>query len=393
MPAQKAGLFTAFGGMGATASVIPAAIPLEAHKLDSPVSDYLGAVPALFFGLLVGVLLASFLLRVMTAAGILSAGSALQGSALLGAAVAADGSAFIGAAAVAGLGFGLCEASGSLVARVIAGERTSGLLSALTGTVALIAALAPLVIVAELLGGTPGPLLLTVSFVHFATAALFFFSRTIGAESETDPSAYLTGTSRRALSLLVAPVSAALFLYVGVETIFAGWSAVIPGEILALDAAAAAAGTSVFWGLMAAGRYTTWFILKTKIGPPVVLTSTCAVASASFAIAGWIRDAHPEAALGIAAVAIACLGSVYSLVLGIGLSRVKVQDAKKAVGLMVACGAAGGACIPTAVLTFTPHPGSAVVFFCAAALTAAVVVLVAGPGARGTSRSGVLLNR
>lgn len=380
--------------MGGTASVIPAVIPLAAHKQDGPVSDYLGAVPALFFGLLAGVLLASYLLRVMTPAATLSAGSVLQGSALLGTAGAPDGPAFMVAAAVAGLGFGLCEASGSLVARVLAGERTSGLLSALTGTVALVAALGPLLIVAGLFEGTPGPLLLTVSFVHFSTAALFFFSPTIGAESgEADPSGQFTGTGRRALFLLVAPVSAALFLYVGVETIFAGWSAVIPGDVLALDPAAAAAGTSGFWALMAAGRYTTWFVLKTKIPPPAVLASTCAVASACLAAAGWIRQTHPEAALGTTAVAVACLGSVYSLVLGIGLSRVKVQDAKKAVGLMVACGAAGGACIPTAVLAFAPHPGSAGVFFVAAALTAAVVVLVTYPDARGKSRAGMPLNR
>ena len=389
-PAQKAGLFAAFAGMGGTASIIPAVIPLAADNSNSPVAGYLGAVPALFFGLMAGVLLSSLLLRVISAAAVLSAGSALQAAALVAVAAAPDGAAFMVAATAAGLGFGLCEASGSILARVLAGEGTTGLLSALTGTVALVAALGPLLIAVGLLGRTPAPLLLTVSLLHLATAALFFFARTSGAEPgpapERDTVADPDGTSRRALYLLLVPISAALFLYVGLETIFAGWSAVIPAEALGLDAAAAAAGTSVFWILMAAGRYTTWFVLKSRVMPTAVLAVTCTVAAVCFAAAGFLREAYPEAALGATGVAVACLGPMYSLVLGIGLTRVKVQDAKKAVGLLVASGAAGGACVPAAVLSFAPHPGSAGVFLTAAALAAAVVALVICSGSRERTR-------
>jgi len=370
---QKAGLFAAFAGMGGTASIIPALIPLAAHNADRPVAGYLSAVPALFFGLMAGVLLASVLLRVITPAATLAAGSALQAAALLAVAAAPDGGTFTAAAAAAGLGFGLCEASGSILARVLAGEGTTGLLSALTGTVALVAALGPLLIAAGPTGGSPAALLLGVSLLHLATAGLFSFPRSSPSRPDASDGA---GTARPALFLLLAPISAALFLYVGIETIFAGWSAVIPAEALSLDAAAAAAGTSVFWILMAAGRYTAWFVLKSRVTPRAVLAFTCTAAAVCLTTAGLLRDAQPEAALGATGVAVACLGPMYSLILGIGLTRVHEGDAKKAVGLLVACGAAGGACVPAAVLTFAPHPGSAGVFLTAAAVTAAVALLI-----------------
>lgn len=386
LPAQKAGLFTAFAGMGGTASIIPAVIPLAAHSSNSPIPEYLGAVPALFCGLMAGVLLASLLLRVITPAASLAAGSALQAAALLAVAAAPDGGTFTAAAAAAGLGFGLCEASGSILARVLAGDGTTGLLSALTGTVALVAALGPLLIAAGPTGGSPAPLLLSVSLLHLATAGLFSVPRSSPSRPDASDASDGAGTTRPALFLLLAPISAALFLYVGIETIFAGWSAVIPAEVLALDAASAAAGTSIFWVLMAVGRYSTWFILKSRVTPAAVLIVTCTLAAACLAAAGFLRGPQPEAALGATGVAVACLGPMYSLVLGIGLTRVKVQDAKKAVGLLVVSGAAGGACLPAVVLAFTPNPGNAGVFLTTAALAAVVVVLIVGSGP-GASRS------
>ncbi|WP_354191314.1 cupin domain-containing protein [Arthrobacter sp. UYCu712] len=363
--------------MGGTASIIPATIPLFAHNSNSPVSGYLGAVPALFFGLMAGVLLSAILLRQANPEAVLSAGSLLQFAALIAIAVAPDGATFAIAAGAAGMGFGLCEASGSIMARVVAGEKTTGLLSALTGTVALVAALGPLLIVAGIFGVSAVPLLAAIAFVHLTTVALFLFVPKRGpqaARALADP-ARIRPT---ALLLLLAPVSAALFVYVGVETIFAGWSAVIPAEALALDATAAAAGTSAFWILMATGRYAAWFILKTTVTQSAVLISTCSIAVACFAVAGVLRQAHPVAALVSTGVAIVCLGPMYSLILGIGLTRVKVEDAKKAVGLLVACGAAGGACIPAVLLSATSHPGAAGVFLTVAALTAAIVPLIVG---------------
>jgi hypothetical protein len=375
---QKAGLFTAFAGMGGTASVIPAIIPLAAHNSNSPVAEYLGAVPALFFGLMTGVLLSSLLLRAITPSATLSAGSLLQAAALIAVALAPDGTSFGIAAAAAGIGFGLSEASGSVLARVVAGEGTTGLLSALTGTVALVAALGPLLIVAGLTGASTVPLLTAVALGHITTAVLFLFVPKAGSGPPAADSPLDTaGSSSKALFFLLAPVSAALFLYVGVETVFAGWSAVIPTEALALDPTAAAAGTSAFWVLMATGRYAAWFVLKSSVTPSAVLASTCTIALTGFAVAGVLRQDHPVAALVATGVAIACLGPMYSLVLGIALTRVTVQDAKKAVGLLVACGAAGGTCIPATLILLVPSPGSAGVFLVAAALIGAIVPLTA----------------
>ncbi|MFT4468514.1 MFS transporter [Arthrobacter sulfonylureivorans] len=377
---QKAGLFTAFAGMGGTASIIPAIIPLTAHNANSPMQEYLGAIPALFFGLMTGVLLSTLLLRSLTVVAILSAGSVLQAAALLALTLAPGGPAFATGALAAGLGFGLCEASGSILARTLAEEQTAGLLSALTGTVAVVAALGPLLVAAGLLGQNAAPLLMAVALSHAATVALLLVTRrSVGERADAALPPQSPGSGKGRLFFLLAPVSAALFLYVGIETIFAGWSAVIPAEALALDATAAAAGTSVFWVLMAMGRYSTWFILKTRVTSSTVLIFACSAAALCLAAAGFLRHSHPAAALIMTGIAVICLGPMYSLVLGIALARVEVQDAKKAVGLLVACGAAGGAFIPASVLAFTPRPGSSGVFLVAAALAAAMLPLVIRP--------------
>lgn len=374
---SSVGLFTAFAGLGGTASVIPAIIPLSAHNSNASISEYLGVAPALFFGLMAGVLLSAILLRATSAPAVLCAGSVLQAAALIGIALAPDRSAFVIWASAAGVGFGLCEASGSVLARVVAGDKAARLLSALTGTVALVAAAGPLFIVSGILGASPAPLLASTALVHVATV-LF---QLLGPKQNLGEHADRGIRSRAQVPsiswvFLLAPVAAALFIYVGIETIFAGWSAVIAAEALALDPRTAAAGTSVFWVLMAAGRYAAWFTLKSSVTPSALLAFTCTLTAVCFAAAGFLRQEQPAAALVATGVAIAGLGPTYSLVLGIGLSRVKVHDAKKAVGLLVACGAAGGAGIPAALLTVTSHPGAPWVLVATAVLTALLAPLI-----------------
>ncbi len=376
---SSVGLFTAFAGLGGTASVIPAIIPLTAHNSNASLSEYLGVAPALFFGLMAGVLLSAILLRATSARAVLCAGSVLQAAALIAIALAPDRSAFGMSASAAGVGFGLCEASGSVLARVVAGDRAARLLSALTGTGALVAAAGPLFIVSGILGASPAPLLASTALVHVATVLFQFLGPKQHLGEHAD-----RGIRTRAPApapsiswvLLLAPVAAALFIYVGIETIFAGWSAVIAAEALALDPRTAAAGTSVFWVLMAAGRYAAWFTLKSSVTPSALLAFTCTLAAVCFAGAGILRQEQPAVALVATGVAIAGLGPTYSLVLGIGLSRIEVHDAKKAVGLLVACGAAGGAGIPAALLTVTPHPGAPWVLVTSALLTALIAPLI-----------------
>jgi fucose permease len=267
------------------------------------------------------------------------------------------------------------------LARVLAGQETAGLLSALTGTVATVAAVGPLLVVTGPFNSNAFQLLAVVAFGHLGTAALFIFggARSEGDDQQATASSDSPLTRPSALVVLLAPVAGALFVYVGVETVFAGWSAVIPAGALGLNASTAALGTSAFWILMATGRYAACLILKSAVRPRTLLLAICAAASACFAVAGLFRYANPGAAVFAAGGAVLCLGPMYSLILGIGLIRVTVQDAKKAVGLLVACGAAGGSFVPATVLAVTADPSAPAVFWSAAVLTAVVATLVLIP--------------
>ncbi|MDQ0755041.1 fucose permease [Arthrobacter sp. B3I4] len=253
---------------------------------------------------------------------------------------------------------------------------TARLLSALTGTVAFVGAAGPLFIVSGLVGASPAPLLASIALIHVATV---LFHRLVPKAGKTEPENLAaetrTGSPAKSLLVLLAPVAAALFVYVGIETVFSGWSAVIATDVLALDPHTAAAGTSVFWVLMAAGRYAAWCILKSSVTPSALLTVACTLAVACFAAAGLVRQVNPGLAMVFSGVAILSLGPTYSLVLGIGLSRVKIYDAKKAVGLLVAIGAAGGAGIPAVLLSVTLRPGASRILVTAAFLTALIAPL------------------
>ena len=99
----------AFAGLGVTASFVPAVLPAAGR---ATAGDLDAAVPALFGGLLAGVLASGPLLRAVPAARVLQAGGALQALAVVVAACAADAAPFVAAAVLAGVGFGLVEAAG-----------------------------------------------------------------------------------------------------------------------------------------------------------------------------------------------------------------------------------------------------------------------------------------
>ncbi|MFK4853446.1 hypothetical protein ACI3KT_17565, partial [Microbacterium sp. ZW T6_19] len=139
------GLFAAFASLGVTASFVPAVLPAAERSIGADLSP---AVPALFAGLLVGVLLSGPLMLRRPARTTLIVGSALQAAALVAGACADATLLFIVAAATAGMGFGLVEAAGSVAAKGAVVGSATGVLSALTGTVAVSAAVTPLAVAA-----------------------------------------------------------------------------------------------------------------------------------------------------------------------------------------------------------------------------------------------------
>jgi fucose permease len=391
----KYALFVAFASMGASSAAIPAAIPSVASSGPGAIEEYLRAVPALFLGLLAGVLLSSALGRVMSPRQVTILGAGVQAAGFAALAFSSLPAAFICMAVVIGVGFGLVEAGGSILARALSGPGTARLLSALTGTVAVVAAAIPMLFAFTPLGRTPQVVFLLVGAVHAVGVGFVLRSReNIPTEGTSQPSlAETTRSSTNAgpsgLVGALITVGTALALYVGVETIYSGWSSTIPLLVLEVPPQQAAVGTSIFWLLLASGRYAAAFVLSRSIAPSSYLLVSTSLAAVALGVTALTVSVHPIAATVSLCVAVAALGPCYSLILGVGLSGIPVSRARWATGLLVACGASGGALIPTVALTVADGPTSMGVFAVTGALTIVSGLLVSmkmrQPAARQTA--------
>ncbi|PKQ33638.1 MAG: hypothetical protein CVT61_15225 [Actinobacteria bacterium HGW-Actinobacteria-11] len=360
----RAGLFTAFAGLGVTAAFVPAVLPSTERAMATDLS---AAVPALFGGLLIGVLSSGPLLVRRPPRTTLMLGSALQAVAIIAAAVADAPAVFIAAAAVAGFGFGLVEASGSVAAKSVAAGSATGLLSALLGTVAVCAAVTPLLVA---VGSGTRPLLGILAIVPLLALAML-----AGPAAPTSPAETPAHRDVRGL-LALLPFAVALPLYVGVETVLSGWSAVIPERILAVDPGLAALGTSAFWTLMAVGRFSAAGLRRLSVSPIVILVSATGAAAVLMATAGILVESAPEVALGALAAVVVLLAPSYGLILGLALDRLDPARSAAATGALVACGAVGGTFVPTVILLIGRDPASSTTFLVSAGLCALIPVLM-----------------
>lgn len=360
----RAGLFTAFAGLGVTAAFVPAILPAAERGMATDLS---AAVPALFAGLLVGVLVSGPLLMRRPPRTALMIGSALQAAAIVTVALAGTPAVFIAAAVVAGLGFGLVESSGSVAAKSVAVGSATGLLSALLGTVAVCAAVTPLLVAA---GSGMRPALGVLAAVPLLTVAMLAGSAPPVTRAEAPAHRDMRGL------LVLLPFAVALPLYVGVETVLSGWSAVIPERILAVDPGLAALGTSAFWALMAIGRFGAAGLRRLSVSPIVILVSATSAAAALMAVAGMLVGSAPGSALAALAAVVVLLAPSYGLILGLALDRLDPARSAAVTGALVACGAVGGTFVPTLILLISRDPASSTTFFVSAGLCALVPVLM-----------------
>jgi hypothetical protein len=390
-----------FSAMGITSAAFPASLPATAARLGESPARLLPGISVLFGGLLAGVLLVSAA-RPRAAPRLLGAGAVLQAAALLGLAVAPDLTGFYLACGVAGIGFGLAEASGSALARRLAAEHTTAALAGLNGAAAVSAAACPLIVAAAAPGALPlalGPLLL----VPLASAWLAIRTwpvpgRPAGRSAEpAGPGAKPAGPGgSRQVPAGVLPGGALLFLFVGAETVFSGWSSVLPLEVLRLSPRTAALGTSAFWILMAAGRYLAAALLRRGVPPQRYLVLGLAAAAVDLALAAASGRTAPGLQLALAALATASLAPGYALILGQTLARVGDHAVQRMTGFLVAAGSAGGSVIPLAVALGV---GAAVpaLLLTQAGLLLACAALAARPGtwqaASAGSRPGMIVDK
>lgn len=360
----RTGLFAAFAGLGVTAAFVPAILPSAERAIGADLS---AAIPALFAGLLVGVLVSGPLLMRRPPQTALILGSALQAAAVIAVAAASTPGVFIAAAIVAGFGFGLVEASGSVAAKSLAVGSATGLLSALLGTVAVCAAVTPLLVA---LGSDARPALGLLAVVPLASVVMLAGPTSAVSAPEAPAHRDVRGL------LVLLPFAVALPLYVGVETVLSGWSAVIPERILEVDPALAALGTSAFWTLMAVGRFGAAALRRASVSPIVILATATSGAAVLMAAAGMLVGSAPVGALVALAAVVVLLAPSYGLILGLALDRLDPARSAAVTGALVACGAVGGTFVPTLILLVGRDPASSATFFVSAALCALVPVLV-----------------
>ncbi|AWB94704.1 hypothetical protein DCE93_02720 [Agromyces badenianii] len=379
------GLGAAFAGLGATAAVIPSVLPAIEQAIGASV---VAAVPALFGGAFVGLLASEPGLRRLRPLHLTAIGCLLQALALAGAAFAGTATAFIVFAAIAGAGLGLTESSASVASKIASTTSTATVLTALTGTVAVAAALTPLLVAVAAGLDRPALVLSLVAAVQLvAVAGLVAGARGTPAP----PPPRHPPRIRRATAIVLLPLAVALPLYVGVESVFAGWSAVIPAELLQLDAAAAALGTSVFWGLMAVGRFASAALQQYGVTPQRALLIALLSAAGLLGLAALLVPAAPGLGLAAVALAVVALAPIYALVVGVALDRLDTDDSAGAAGLLVTFGVIGGSVVPAAVLQITGDPAASGTF----AVTALLCLVIAALSTlrRGITRPAGMGNR
>ncbi|MFK4788476.1 MFS transporter [Microbacterium sp. ZW T5_56] len=362
----RAAVYLAFAGLGITTATFPALIPARAAADGEQV---LLAAPMLFFGLLIGVLVTTAVgarLRPTRIAGI---GSAIQAVALIAILVSPGAIGFIAAALIGGLGFGVSEAAGNLIARAAAQSAgTAGLLARLTGVVAVVAATVPLLFAVAAVDVWRIVLVIALAAGHAVTGALLWRSPL----PVSRPASKGARLGQRT-TLLVVAVTLALF--VGVESVFAGWSAVFGERLAHLSPTAASIATTMYWGVVAVGRFGFAVLVHRGHPPRRTFILGMILATVLLGVAATVRDTAPLVALGCIAIVVATLATGYAALVGIGLDTASDAQAPRVVGILVACGATGGTAIPALLLATTGDPTAMAALLICAALTAVIAVM------------------
>lgn len=332
----------AFAALGGTAAVVPAVIPALALELGVASADLLPAVPALFAGLLAGVLSLPHLARYVSLTALLRGGSGAQAAGLALAGFAPTPLWFILGAGLAGAGFGLVEAGGSAVVRVLGAQGMPRALTRLTLWIGVVATVTPLVVLASATLGWARPVPLGLAALNLALVfALRGLPSAVPAAGACGaPERPATSTARMAL------LAAALFCYVGTETVVSGWSASTFGRELGTTAAVAALGTSAFWLLITLGRLAgTAALGRRGAGATSVALLCTALIAGSLGLAALAADRFPAASLLLIGVSVLASGPCYGLLLGLAVGQSADDRAVQASSRFVALGAAGGVAI------------------------------------------------
>jgi hypothetical protein len=275
-------------------------------------------------------------------------------------AVASSHSAWsaVAGAAVAGVGFGVVEAGGTALARE-GSSPVARTLSLLTATVAVVAAVGPLLI---LLCGPAGFRLVlgAAAILHLVAAVLVRGRRR----------AVVARPKRARLPGRTLPLALAVFCYVGVESTLSGLSASTVRAALTTSATVAAIGTSAFWILMTLGRLSSAALLRGRRSPRTLAVISLGAVTMLLIAAAVVAPSAPPVGLVLLALGVFSCGPCYALLLGMTSGA-----STSAISLLIAAGAVGGVVVPALVLAAGGLPSATWIPAGVGALALAAVLL------------------
>ncbi len=338
-----------FIGMGGTAAVIPALLPALAAQYGVELDAVLPAVPALFSGLVVGIVAGGWWGRRADRATLLSIASAAQAAGLMIIALSAAPAGLLLGAAMSGAGFGLAEVIGAASARQLAPAGSPRLLTRLMAALAASAMAAPVVVLMATESGWPGAAAGVIAATHLlavrpprrgANLPVQVESATVFDDPARDTPARLAPTGTLVL------LAAGVFFYVGAETILSGWSAAAVVAATGAGAGVAALGTSVFWLLMVAGRVLGARILARPRATLPLLIVASLLLWGSLLGAAVLAPEGGLPVLALLAVAVLAAAPCYGILVGLVVDHVDADHAAPTASAVITVGAVGGAVVP-----------------------------------------------
>jgi fucose permease len=333
---KRTQLVLIFIAMGASASLLPAAIPTFSATMEVAPSALISAVPAMFGGLLFSVAVTPLAMSRLSEGLLMRLALGLISLGLFVAGLAQEPDVFILGAVQVGVGFGVAEVIGTSSAKRFASD-TSSKLTQLNAAFALAALATPLsfVVLGAVLG--PRPAFLTPAILAFLFAVFYIGETKIQQPKKTKIS-FDFGLLLFALAALC---------YVGAETLIAGWSSLLVNQIGGFHAELAGIGGSAFWALFAFGRLLSAFLTPRRLPARSALVLWPAISSISLlsAALGWQADGYLPILIAFAVATVAA-GPCYALIIGAALEINKTRNATALTSVLILSGSAGGFLFP-----------------------------------------------
>ncbi len=339
MNRRSTALTVSFIGLGASGATIPALLPVLAAKWAISPALVSPLLSVLFLGLALSVVSAALLGGRLSSLTMLVGGEFLQATGLVILVIvgtATDGR--VGgriAALVLGVGFGLTEVCAVRLAR-----SHVGMLSGLTGILAVTSAAAPVLIGVAAGFGRWQEAVLGAAALHVLGAVLLL--SVWGRRGGSDAPAKQATAPGEWRSLRPRREHLAFFAYVGAETTLAAWFGTAAMLAFDLSVGQAAAATSGFWLCLAAGRFAAVPILRNHSAAAVL--RICVIIATSFLAIAWIVGALWSTGLGLLIpmlLGLVLLGPIYGLLAAV--SPQAVTD--RGMAGLIAAGAVGGSAI------------------------------------------------